>query len=360
MNVLYSFSKQGFEAEFWTREIAAASTDRDRFIPFNHAPYLDPQRYVRAQLLDNLYYVRHPALLRLYADLWAAIRQQQVDVLLVDNSFPYHPEFLRTLPVYKVLRTTDGPVAAYDRDFAFLHAYDHVLHHSPAYSRDLTMAEKLRYCGATNADFWPLALFDAAFDPSLPSEELLRRKRDIDVLFIGALHLDKMPLLARVKKALGRRCRMHGLTTLKRNVYFNVKHGMPGWIRPVPFSAYIPLYQRTKIGFNVHNRGMYTVGSYRLFELPANGVMQISDGGPYLADFFDVGREIVGFDEADDLIDKIRYYLAHDEERQVIARRGHERVLADHRFGRRMREAVALIERGMQRTGWTPPASHAP
>jgi spore maturation protein CgeB len=110
------------------------------------------------------------------------------------------------------------------------------------------------------------------------------------------------------------------------------------------------LYQRTKIGFNVHNRGKYTVGSYRLFDLPGNGVMQISDGGEYLEAFFRDGEEIVGYKDADDL-DKIRYYLDHDDERQAIALNGYRRVMRDHRFQHRMSEAVALIRRGMAHIG---------
>jgi spore maturation protein CgeB len=132
-------------------------------------------------------------------------------------------------------------------------------------------------------------------------------------------------------------------------VYFNLRFGFPGWIRPVQFSEYVPLYQRTKIGFNVHNRGDYTVGSYRLFELPANGVMQISDGGQYLNHFFEAGEEIIGYRGVDDLIDKIRYYLAHDAERQRIAMNGYRRVIRDHRFRDRMRQAGELIERAMGR-----------
>jgi spore maturation protein CgeB len=109
----------------------------------------------------------------------------------------------------------------------------------------------------------------------------------------------------------------------------------------------VPLYQRTKIGFNVHNRGEYTVGSYRLFDLPGNGVMQISDGGDHLQSFFTVGEEIERYSDADELVDKIRYYLAHDEERKRIALNGYRRVMADHRFRFRMKQAVDLIARGM-------------
>jgi spore maturation protein CgeB len=346
MKIIYSYNKKDFEAEYWRREIAAASTDRVTFIPFNHDPYVDVRRYLRAQLLDNLYFDRDPGLMRLYDDFRNLIERERADAVIVDNAFPYHPEYLRTLDVYKVLRTTDGPLTAYDRDFAYVHAYDHVLYHSPAYSRDLTMEEKLRYVGARRTDFWPLSLHDVFFDPAQSEETILEHERDIDVVFVGSTYFNKMPLLARIRKAFGKRAVIRGNSSWKRNLYFNAKYGMPGWIRPVAFDGYVPLYQRAKIGFNVHNRGDYTVGSYRLFDLPGNGVMQLSDGGEYLSAFYDVGNEIVGYGSVDELIDKIRYYLAHDEERKRIALNGYRRVMRDHRFPLRMQQGAALIDAG--------------
>jgi len=346
MKVIYSFNKQGYEADYWTREISAASDERCTFIPFNHDPYVPLARYLRAQLLDDLFYAKHEGLLRMYRDVQELIARTGADALLVDNCFPYHPEFLRTLDVYKVLRTTDGPASAYDRDFAYVHAYDHVLYHSPAHNEYLGMAEKLRYVGAKRIDFWPLALFDIAFVPQRSVDELLAQERDIDVVFIGAFHFDKMPLLARLKKALGRRFVHRGIGSWKRKVYYNVMHGFPGWVRPAAFEEVVPLYQRAKIGINVHVRGDYTVGNYRLFDLPANGVMQISDGGEYLNEFFEVGKEIVRH-RNDDLLDRIVHYLEHDDERNAIARAGWERVMRDHRFALRMRQGAAMIEQGM-------------
>ena len=351
MNIVYSFNKFGYEAKYWRQEIAAASEGEFRFVPFNHGPYLNPNLYLRAQLLDNLYFEKHPGLMRMYADFEKVLGDQSADAVIVDNCNPYHPDYLRTVSTYKALRIADGPISAYDRDFAYLHAFDHVLYHSPAYSPDMGMDEKLRYCGAANIDFWPLCLFDAAVDPSKTEDTILAGKRDIDILFIGALEVNKMPLIAKVKKAFGQRCRIHGLATIKKNLYFNAKYGLPGWVRPVEFDEYVPLYQRVKIGFNVHNRGDYTVGNYRLFELPANGVMQISDGGESLNDFFKVGEEIVGYRDGDDLIEKIRYYLDHDEDRRRIALSGYRRVMRDHRFRGRMRQAGELIRRGMSRSG---------
>jgi Glycosyl transferases group 1 len=354
MRILYSFNKRGAEAKFWSCEIAEASNERHTFAPFNHDAYVDNHRYSRAQLLDNLYFDRNPGLMRLYAAFEAKLSLTNADAVIVDNQNPYHPDYLRNIPIYKVLRTTDGPLAAYDRDLAYLHAFDHVLYHSPAYSRDMGMADKLKYCRATNADFWPLGTFAANHDAAKSEEEIFRHARDVDVVFVGAMHVDKMPMLAAVKKALGKHLHMYGLTSLKRNLYFNGKYGFPGWIRPLPFSEYVPLYQRARIGINIHNRGDYTVGNYRLFDLPANGVMQISDGGDNLNSFFEVGREIEAYSGLDDLIDKVRWYLAHDEERTVIARNGYRRTLREYRVVDVLHRGAELIERGMKRTGWTP------
>jgi spore maturation protein CgeB len=351
LTILYSYNKRGFEAEYWFRELAATSQTSYRFVPFNHDPYLDVAEYIRAQLLDNLWFNRDPRLLRLYEDLKARLTESRANALLVDNCPPYHPEFLRTLDIYKVLRTTDGPIAAYDRDFAYVHAYDHILYHSPAYSRDLGMREKLLYVGAKRVDLWPLAVFDTFFDQSLTEDQLFARTRDVDLLFVGSMFLNKFPLLARVKKAFGRRFKLHGQGSWKMNLFWNVKYGFPGWIRPIGFDEYIPLYHRTKIGINVHNRGDYTVGNYRMFELPANGVMQMSDGGEYLGTFFDVGTEVIAYKDADDLIDKIRFYLAHDVERKAIARSGYRRVMRDHRVPLRLRQAGELVEGGMRESG---------
>ncbi|MBI5450727.1 MAG: glycosyltransferase family 1 protein [Gammaproteobacteria bacterium] len=346
MKIIYSFGKVGFEADYWGREIAAASTSEYTFMPFNHAGYEKSSSFTRAQLLDNLYFQNNAGLARLYADIEVKIRTEQADVLMVDTYNPYHPDYLRKLGIYKVLRINDGPMAAYDRDFAYLHAFDHVLYHSPAYSKDMQIDEKLRYCGAKRIDFWPLGSFDALCDRSMTEDDIKLRSRDIDIAFVGALAPNKMPVIAAVKRAFGPRMKLYGLTNLKRNVYFNMKFGFPGWVKSLPFEQYVPLYQRTKIGINVHNRGDYTVGGYRLFDLPANGVMQISDGGPYLESFFEVGKEVELYRNTDELIDKIKYYLAHEAERKQIALNGYKRVNRDYRMAHLLQKSGALIKEG--------------
>ena len=349
MKIIYSYNKAGEEAAYWERELTACSTRAYELIPFNHGVYTHSSRYVRAQLLDNLYYNKDSDLLRMYSGLMEVFEDHNPDVLLVDNKHAYHPEFLLKLKIHKVLRITDGPMTAYDRDFAYLHAYDQVLYHSPGYSEDLDIRSKLQYCGAHNIDFWPLGLFDRMYDVNQTEDTIMSHERDIDVVFVGATHPNKMPLITQVKKAFGKRCVLHGLSNWKRNIYYMAKYRFPYWISPIEIDQYRMLYQRSKIGFNVHNRGKYTLGGYRFFDLPGNGVMQISDGDEYLSHFYDVGNEVIGYSEVDELIDKIKFYLLHDHERERIALNGYRRVMKDYKMDRLIKELSSIISTGMSR-----------
>lgn len=344
MNILYSFNKIGFEQEYWYEEIGKSRGEDFKYFPFNHGDGLDPNDYITAQKLDGLYTSEDPALMRLYSTVESIISKNKIHAILVDNLNPYHPEFLRKLHVYKIRRTTDGPSIAYDRDIPYYHAFDMIFYHCPAYSKDLNMSEKLDYCGVNDKHFWPLAAFEKMYDPLKSEKDLFAQDRGVDIAFVGGLYPSKMELIASVKKKFGSDFHLHGLTGWKRNLYFNVKYKFPGWISPLKFIDYVPLYQKTKIGINTHLGGKYLLGNYRLFDLPANGVMQISDGDEYLNEFFKVGEEIESYNSQDELIDKIEYYLKDDTAREKIARAGYRRVLKDYTIGKQLKDAAELIK----------------
>ncbi len=58
-----------------------------------------------------------------------------------------------------------------------------------------------------------------------------------------------------------------------------------------------------------------------------------------LADFFDLRKEIVSYTSPDDLLKKIRHYLAHPAERETIRAAGHARALRDHSWHTRFTTA---------------------
>jgi spore maturation protein CgeB len=350
MTIIYSFNKNGFEAAQWSDEITRSAGDGFEFLPFNHGEYLDPLLYLEAWQLDRLYRSRCEGLLKMYAELEALVAATGATAIIVDHCPPYHPEFLRRLPVYKVLYSGDDPDATYRRNIPYLHAYDHVMYLDPAHSADLDMKEKMQYCGMVNADLVPHGVMEAEFHPERSEDELFAQKRDIDLIYVGSFFRQKLPLLAALKRAFGSRFRLHGRFQPKHNLYFNFRHGVGRWVRPVSFEQRRALYQRTKIGVNIH-WNEYGLGNQRLYHLPANGVMQISDCAEHVHHIFRPGEEIATYRTADDLVDLIRYYLDADRERETIARAGYRRTVAEYRFTDLTRGMGRLIVEGMARLG---------
>lgn len=103
----------------------------------------------------------------------------------------------------------------------------------------------------------------------------------------------------------------------------------------------------TRIGLNFHvdhQPGELHQGlNVRSFELPSCGVFQLLQYVPGVHEFFEVGKELVCFDSKEEMFEKIEYYLAHDEERDLIAQAGHARVLRDHTWASRVVKMAQYI-----------------
>lgn len=78
----------------------------------------------------------------------------------------------------------------------------------------------------------------------------------------------------------------------------------------------------------------------RQFELCGCGGFQLTYYAEDLERHFEIGRELAIYMDIDDLIEKIRYYLRHDDARESIAAAGHDRALANHTYAQRF---VAIV-----------------
>jgi hypothetical protein len=56
----------------------------------------------------------------------------------------------------------------------------------------------------------------------------------------------------------------------------------------------------------------------------------LSEYAPSLPYFFDIGSEIGCFHDEAELVEKVRYYLSHDEEREAVSERAYRRALAEY------------------------------
>jgi spore maturation protein CgeB len=79
----------------------------------------------------------------------------------------------------------------------------------------------------------------------------------------------------------------------------------------------------------------------RHFEINACGGFQLSYYAEGLERAYRIGEEIAIYATPGEMAEKIQYYLKHEDEREAIAQRGHERALAEHRLEDRYRHLFA-------------------
>lgn len=119
-----------------------------------------------------------------------------------------------------------------------------------------------------------------------------------------------------------------------RNLFF---------LRHVEPSRHAAFFASSRLTLNVTRRAMKAMGfcpSGRLFEAAACGAAIISDTWDGLELFFTPGREILAASGSADVVAALG---RSDEELQVIARAGRERVLAEHTADHRAAELEQLL-----------------
>lgn len=83
----------------------------------------------------------------------------------------------------------------------------------------------------------------------------------------------------------------------------------------------------------------------RSFEIPACGAFMLAERTDEHLAVFREDEEAAFFGSPEELVDKVRYYLAHDEARQRIAQAGYTRVTTGrHTYRDRLRELVETAE----------------
>lgn len=193
-------------------------------------------------------------------------------------------------------------------------------------------------------------------------------KRDIDVSFVGRFHRGREKIIRKLKKA--------GI-----NVYCRG----PGWPDGhISQEDMVRIFSRSKINLNLSNTGFF-MGSFRgligiffrkgglfgirtntlrvtkegfrryffgspeqikgrNFEVPACRGFLITSDASNLREYYEDGKEIVIFNNVNDLIKKIKYYLKHEVERETIAEAGYLRTIQDHTYEKRLRRIFEIID----------------
>jgi len=104
------------------------------------------------------------------------------------------------------------------------------------------------------------------------------------------------------------------------------------------------ILKRSKITLNHHiNISRDYANNMRLYEATGMGTFLITDWKKNLSDIFEPDKEVITYKTQEECVEKIRYYLENDKEREAIARAGQERTLKEHTYYNRMQELVEVI-----------------
>jgi spore maturation protein CgeB len=121
---------------------------------------------------------------------------------------------------------------------------------------------------------------------------------------------------------------------------------------PVDDNAYVALFSESRIslGFLVlgdTHRSRRPLRQIRLreFEAPMAGAFYVTGWIEEIALHYEVGTEIVCYRSQEELVDRCRYYLRHEDERDRIRRAGHARARRDHTWTRRFEDLFGELRR---------------
>jgi spore maturation protein CgeB len=215
---------------------------------------------------------------------------------------------------------------------------------------DLHAVEKYRQIGYHNVIKTQWA---ANIDRYRPSGRPLER----DVAFVGQVYGDRPHLIRRLRDA-GIDVETYGTgwavrrrdEWLAQRAVISQLYGARRLARRrtktrISQDQMVEVFGTTRINLNLTDasEGAQAQIKGRTFEVPACGGFLLTGRAHELESYYEPGKEIVLFDDIDDLLDKTKWYLSHDNERVAIAAAGHARTIDEHTYPHRFREIFQRI-----------------
>lgn len=112
-------------------------------------------------------------------------------------------------------------------------------------------------------------------------------------------------------------------------------HGFADYYEKAP-----KIFKQSKINLNISYRGIKSGVPLRCFDIMGAGGFLLSNFQSGFLDLFIPGEDFIFFENKEDLLQKVGYYLTHEKERQAIAKSGHDKVAASHTYRHRVKEML--------------------
>ena len=103
------------------------------------------------------------------------------------------------------------------------------------------------------------------------------------------------------------------------------------------------IFHLSKINLNFTSKPIRSGLPLRIWDILSAGGFVLTNYQTEIPEYFEIGKEIETFSSQEELIDKISFYLVHDEERKKIAENGYELAKREYSLDVRIEEMLSRI-----------------
>lgn len=131
------------------------------------------------------------------------------------------------------------------------------------------------------------------------------------------------------------------LYTVKKTPFLpkTVNRGMAGSTKESSF-----IFRYSKINLNITLRCIRSGIPLRAFEIMGSGGFLLTNYQEDFLEYFEPGVDFVYYESQEDLMEKVEYYLKHEEERRQIAQNGYKKVKKYHTYTNRIELMLDIMD----------------
>jgi glycosyltransferase involved in cell wall biosynthesis len=272
-------------------------------------------------------------------DILAAAREFNPEVVLITGGAPVTRSTLRELKA-----RTGAVLVNYATDDPFnpVACAPWVAKNIPLYdlyaSTKRDIMDDLRAAGCARVAYVPFAYDPSVHFPHCFESAQESERSSCDVVFIGCADRSYSALFETL---------LHGIPDLRLNLYGTYWERNPVLARYGRGLALGRDYRVALAGAKIApcpvRRANRDGLAMRTFESAACGTFVLAERTAEHQEFFREGEEVGYFDSPGELIEKVRYYLAHDDERRRMAEAVHRKVIrGNHTYADRVKQILEL------------------
>lgn len=117
-----------------------------------------------------------------------------------------------------------------------------------------------------------------------------------------------------------------------------VNHGAVDYYDMAPY-----VFKNAKINLNITLRSIKSGIPLRAFDILGAGGFLLTNYQADFADCYVPGEDFIYYESKEDLLEKIDYYLSHEDERAAIAQNGFQKTAACHTYRHRVEEMLSCL-----------------